>query len=200
MKFFKLYNCLTVISIIVAMVFALAPISFANDYHRLPKGLSVETLENSGKFGLGRVSAENLGSKTTANLFKSKKKIIAEINPVAIVYAAYTSYTDEYENDTCWAWVYPHDAYLFVTFRVTSKTKVKVNWEIEGTDGGDEYSQVIEDPEETDGLLNPDYWYFAWWNPEDSLEEGLYNYLAVVKPYPQGKKGKDSCQFEVIGD
>lgn len=202
MKFLRLYNRLTAIAVLFLMVFASVSVSvsFAKDFNSLPKGSSIEILENNGKFGLGRINAERLGSKTTSQSFKSKKTVISEVNPAAIVYAAYTSYTDEYDNDTCWAWVYPNEAYLFVAFRVTSKTKVKVNWEIEGPDGEDEYSKIVEDSEETDGLLNPDYWYFAWWNPEDSLEEGLYDYLAAVRPYPIGKRDKDSCQFEVIGD
>ena len=181
-------------------VFAFTHISLAKDTNGLPKSSSVEILQNTGQFGLGRISAEKLGSKATSKSFKSKKGVIPNVNPTAIVYAAYTSYTDEYDNDTCWAWVYPDEAYLFVAFRVTSNTKVKVNWEIEGPDGEYEYEEEIEDSAEAGGLLNPDYWYFAWWKPEDSLEEGLYDYLATVKPYPKGKRGKDLCQFEVVGD
>lgn len=200
MKFFKRNRSLFVLMISFITVFAMTDISHARDSRGLSKDSSVEILQNTGEFGLGRISVEKLGSRAISKSSKLKKGVIPDVNPTAIVYAAYSSYTDEFDNNTYWAWVNQDSAYLFVAFRVTGKTKVKVNWEIEGPDGEYEYDEVIEDSEEAGGLLNPDYWYFAWWKPEDSLNEGLYDYLATVKPFPAGKRGKDSCQFEVVGD
>ncbi len=200
MNFLKIIKGLFVVVIPFTVIFALTHVSFAKDTRDLPRNSSVEVVQNNGQFGLGRIRGEQMGSKSLSKVFKSKKGVIPNVNPTAIVYAAYTSYTDKHENDTYWAWVYPDEAYLFVAFRVTNKTKVKVNWEIEGPDGEYEYQEEIEDLQEPGGLLNPDYWYFAWWKPEDSLSEGIYDYLATVKPFPSGKRGKDFGQFEVVGD
>lgn len=199
MNFLRVNKGLLAFVISVMTVFALAHISHAKGTNGFPKNSSVEILQNNGQFGLGRIRAEHVGSKAISKVFKSKKGADHNGNPAAIVYAAYTSDTNEseYVSDTYWAWVPSDSAYLFVAFRVTNNTKVKVSWEIEGPDGEYEYEEIIEDTEEDDGLLNPDYWYFAWWKPEDSLSEGIYNYLAAVKPFPKGKRGKDSCQFEV---
>ncbi|MCF6155174.1 MAG: hypothetical protein E3K36_07960 [Candidatus Brocadia sp.] len=199
MNFLRVNKGLLAFVISVMTVFALAHISHAKGTNNLPKNSSVEILQNNGQFGLGRIRAEQMGSKAISKVFKSKKGAGHNGNPAAIVYAAYTSDTNEseYVSDTYWAWVPSDSTYLFVAFRVTNNTKVKVSWEIEGPDGEYEYEEVIEDLEEDDGLLNPDYWYFAWWKPEDSLSEGLYDYLAAVKPFPKGKRAKDSCQFEV---
>ncbi|MBE7444941.1 MAG: hypothetical protein HS132_06735 [Planctomycetia bacterium] len=94
--------------------------------------------------------------------------------------------------------MYPDEAYLFVAFRVTNKTKVKVNWEIEGPDGVSDYQEEIEDSEESGGLLNPDYWYFAWWKPVDSLSVGIYDYLATVKPFRLGEEEKILVNLKLL--
>lgn len=195
MNILRTNKCSLALVLLLMTVFGLAHISLARDTNGLPAGSSIEVLQNNGQVGLGRIRAEQVGSKATLKL---RKGVIPDVNPTAIVYAAYTSYTNENDSNTYWAWVYPDEAYLFVTFRVTSNTKVKVNWEIEGPDGVYNFQETIEDSEESGGLLNPDYWYFAWWKPVNSLSEGIYDYLATVKPFPSGRRGKDSCQFEVI--
>ncbi|MBE7444950.1 MAG: hypothetical protein HS132_06785 [Planctomycetia bacterium] len=200
MNVLRANKCLLAFVFLLMTVFGLAHVSLARDINGLPKGSSIEVLQNNGQVGLGRIRADQVGSKATLKSFKLRKGVIPNVNPTAIVYAAYTSYTNENDSNTYWAWVYPDEAYLFVAFRVTNKTKVKVNWEIEGPDGVSDYQEEIEDSEESGGLLNPDYWYFAWWKPVDSLSVGIYDYLATVKPFPIGRRGKDSCQFEVVGN
>lgn len=207
MKFLRMNKVFFALVISITAALVSVHVCHAQGSKGLPKNSSVEILEDNGQFGLGRIRAEKMGNNATSKVFKSTKGVVPDVNPTVIVYAAYTSDTDgsdrggsNYLSDTYDAWVPSDSAYFFVAFRVTGKTKVKVSWEIEGPDGENEFEEEIEDSEETGGLLNPDYWYFAWWSPEDALAEGLYDYLATVKPFPKGKRGKGSCQFEVVGD
>lgn len=162
------------------------------------KLFSAEAVYEDEEFGLSRVSIPNLNLKAISNL-----EITEDVpkNPKVLVYAAYTSYTLLKEHNTYWAWVYPSKTYLFVAFKVTQKTKVKVRWEIEGPVALTVLKE-FEDPLEDGGLLSTDYWYYAWLQPE-SLNVGSYHCKVRVKPVDEngkrkGKAGKDSCQFEVI--
>ncbi|HEY4481880.1 MAG TPA: hypothetical protein VI489_03420, partial [Candidatus Brocadiaceae bacterium] len=163
-----------------------------------------EIIQNNGKFGVARVSIENIRNKALRNLFVSKKSDGEDPNdtPKIIPYAAYTSYTADFGNDTYWPWVNPDKAFLFVAFKVKDNIKVDVRWNIGLINGNDRRTEILEalGDSETGESLDPDYWYFAWWNPEQPLSEGLYKYDAMVKPTTSNKWNRNSrvsCRFEV---
>lgn len=175
------------------VVLALLQTTFAKDVRR--NNDQLEIVYEGQKFGLGRMPIPNDQQRNRAGVFG--KRAIPNVNPTALVYSAYTSYTDSNGGDTFSPWVYSNETFLFVAFRVTGNTKVKIRWNVEGPDEAEKTIEFV-DQLETDDLLNPDYWYFAWWQP-DSLSTGLYDYSVRVKPTANnGKAGKDACQFEVV--
>jgi len=185
------------VTVVLIAVIALLQTSFASDARSSKNKL--EIVYEGEQFGLGRIPIENTGKMKRVS--RSKKQVTTDVTPTALVYAAYTSYTESNGNDTYWPWFDSDHTFLFVAFRVTDNTKVKIRWSIEGPE---ELENTIEfvDSLEVGELLNPNYWYFAWWQP-NSLSEGLYDYSARVKPIdgsgnPDGKAGKDSCQFEIV--
>lgn len=161
------------------------------------KGGSAEVVFDNGKFGLARVPMPGGKPKEITKAKKHADAILPETDPTVIVYASYTSYTIVYGHDTYWPWICPECAYLFVAFRVTDNTKVKIRWVVEGPDEFED-SWIFTDSEEVDGKLDPDFWYYAWLQPE-TLSVGLYDYHSRVKPYPgPGTVGYDRCKFEAI--
>jgi len=195
MKTTRLKKGLFGLTISLIAVLGLWQASFAKDIRDIRNSASFEIVQNDGKIGLGRISKEEFGGKVPNKLSKSKKSI--SINPTVLVYAAYTTSTEKYGSDSYWPCLFPDQVYLFVAFSVTDNTKVKVRYIVEGQDDL-EYQEEISDSLEADGKLSPNYWYYAWWNPETDLSVGLYDYSVRVKPLQIGKAGKDSCQFEVI--
>jgi len=207
MKMFKFNKGLygLMLSLAAFLVF-LGQTSFARDIKGVQEKSPFEIIQNNGKFGVARVSIENTRNKALKNLFVSKKSDGENSNdtPKIIPYAAYTSYTADFGNDTYWPWVNPDKAFLFVAFRVNDNIKVDVRWNIDLIKGKDSRTEILEelgDSETGESLdLDPDYWYFAWWNPEQPLSEGLYKYDAMVKPTTSqnwSKNVKVSCRFEV---
>lgn len=191
------------LSLVACLIF-LGQTSFAGGIRGVHKHSSLDVIRNDGKFGLARVSIETVRNKELKNLFISKKTVDEDPNDGSkvILYAAYTSYTAEFSNDTYWPWVNPDKAFLFVAFKVTDNMKVDVRWNIDLIKGNDSRTEILEElgDTETGESLSPDYWYFAWWNPEQPLNEGLYKYDAMVKPRTSqnwNKNSKVSCRFEV---
>lgn len=206
MKIFKisskgLYGL--VLSLAAFLIF-LGQTSFARDIMGVQKKSPFEIIQNNGKFGVARVSIENIRNKALKNLFVSKKSDGEDQNdtPKIIPYAAYTSYTADFDNDSYWPWVNPDKAFLFVAFRVNDSITVDVRWNIDLINGKDSRTEILEElaDTETGGTLSPDYWYFIWWNPEQPLSEGLYKYDAMVKPTTSqnwNRNSRVSCRFEV---
>ena len=195
--------------VVLLMVFItfLGKTSFARDIKDVKKRPTFEIIRNDGKFGLARISMENVRDGALKKIFVSKKNGGDGINdnPNVIPYAAYTSYTAEFGNDTYWPWVNPDQAFLFVAFRVNDSIKVDVRWNIDLIEGKDSRTEILEElgDSETGESLDPDYWYFVWWNPEQPLSEGLYKYDAMVKLTTSQnwtKNAKVSCRFEVTNE
>ena len=209
MKMFKISSkelCGLVLSLAAFLVF-LGQTSFARDIRGVQNKSPFEIIQNNGKFGVARVSIENIRNKVLKNLFVSKKSDGVDTNdtPKIIPYAAYTSYTADFGNDTYWPWVNPDEAFLFVAFKVEDNIKVDVRWNIGLINGNDRRTEILEElgDSETGESLDPDYWYFVWWNPEQPLSEGLYKYDAMVKPTTSqnwSKNVKVSCRFEVTNE
>lgn len=190
--------------LLAAFLVFLGQTSFARD---VQEKSPFEIIQNNGKFGVARVSIENVKNKALKNLFSPKKSDGEDTNdvPKIIPYAAYTSYTADFGNDTYWPWVNPDKAFLFVAFKVNDSIKVDVRWNIDLIKGKDSRTEILEGlgDSETGESLDPDYWYFAWWNPEQPLSEGLYRYDAMVKPTTSqnwSKNLKVSCRFEVTNE
>ena len=207
MKMFKISSkelCGLVLSLAAFLVF-LGQTSFARDIRGVQNKSPFEIIQNNDKFGVARVSIENIRNKALKNLFVSKKSDGEYPNdtPEVILYAAYSSYTADFGNDTYWPWVNPDQAFLFIAFRVTDSMKVDVRWNIDLINGKDSRTEILKELADTETggtLLSPDYWYFVWWNPEQPLSEGLYKYDAMVKPTTSNKWNRNSrvsCRFEV---
>lgn len=162
---------------------------------------SAEVIYKDEKFGLARFPIQNVPNDTLEELSIEELSIKdaygkSKRYPKALVYAAYTSYTESNSNDSCWPWLYPDKSFLFVTFKVTDNTRVNVKWKVKGPNAiGDSFDYEGE-------ILDKNFWYYAWLQPT-SLTKGLYTYTVTVKPVngsgkTNGKPGKDSCKFEIL--
>ncbi len=179
----------------LTVVLASLQILFANDIGK-DRENSAEVVYEDGKFGLARfpipdVPGDTSGESSIRESYSDSKKF-----PKALVYAAYTSYTESNNNDSYWPWLYPDKAFLFVAFKVTENTRVKVKWNVKGLD------EVSDNFDFNGEILDKNYWYYAWLQP-DSLIKGFYSYTVTVKPITEngktnGKAGKDSCKFEIL--
>lgn len=190
---------LIVLSLIAGIILS-GQTSYAIDIKGFRKSPSCEVIHNDGKFGL--VRAEEMGGKSLKKSFVSKKgnKQSLETEQRVILYSAYTSYTSEFGNDTCWPWVNPDEAFLFVAFRVDDNMKVDIRWSISLLNGEDSRVETMEGvgDSETGDSLSPDYWHYAWWNPDEPLKEGIYKCEVRVKPSDSNIwSSKAFCRFEV---
>lgn len=185
--------CRFILSLTAVLI--LRQVIFAHDAGK-DKENSAEVVYEDGKFGLVRFPIPNVPGNVSEGLSIKESYGNSKKFPKALVYAAYTSYTESNNNDSYWPWLYPDKAFLFVAFKVTENTKVKVNWKVKGLDGvGDSFDFNGE-------ILDKNYWYYAWLQPS-SLDKGLYTYTVTVRPINEGgktngKPGKDSCKFEIM--
>ncbi|MCF6151599.1 MAG: hypothetical protein E3K38_04770 [Candidatus Kuenenia stuttgartiensis] len=71
---------------------------------------------------------------------------------------------------------------LYVAFKVTGKTKVDIQWKLNGVVVKEEYD--FEDPVDGGNLLT-NYWYFAWYNAKSNLSVGsLLNDVVIEVKTP----------------
>lgn len=198
MKKFLFKNGLYGLFLSLIAVLILGHASFAVDFGDIQRYTKVKIIQDNGEFGLARVKFVG----KTGREFKKMLESVADSTKPIDVYAAYTSYqanTNPFEN-VYWPWVFPNQAFLFVAFKTNkSNQQVTITWRLfdwKPQWSNTPYNQVSWNFDNT--TLNPNWWYFAWYNPSPSVLSKGYWRCSTIVTASGGGSDEDNCRFMVI--
>ena len=114
------------------------------------------------------------------------------------VYAAYTSYTEAASDngDTYWPVLAGDMVYVYTAFHSDVATKVDIVWDLNWHDVvGYQNDHATWD---YDGeILDSDYWYYAYYHPDNVLPIGYYSVYTSVTSQTNNDSDSANCEFRV---
>ena len=155
--------------------------------------LALSTMAFAADIGFNKIS--DPGGEVQSSMLSSNSP--DSNGPVAIVYDAYTSYTDEWGPDTYLAeFCVDQLVYHFITFRVTEPTTVTATWNIYNLSGVCEPISYSTDFDQY--VFTPDGWWYVWWSTPTCPVLNYYQGIVVPTGSTASWISQETCRYLVI--